>query len=213
MRRLFAILAAVCAFAIAASPVAAAEQFKLSFDDRGAEAAWFASENGVVTDTFAFAVDSSVNFNGEQFQDRFLFIGQFVSKVDRFGNLVPVSSTTGTASGDAVNLTIADRLTSASASSDALAVETCVFTRRGGVECTSSVGSASISWTGVGDLIRQHGNFHAGSSGSFTFNSRFNATVRNATASGTFLGAAIPGDLFFADIFDARSSDITIIKN
>jgi hypothetical protein len=205
MRRLIVPIVVLAVATLLAGPaIAAGNAFHFSSKGLGAEGGWTSvsgsGTNATFTDTFIFASQDIVSFDGETFSDPFVFVDRFTFKFDRKGNFVFVSDTFGFASGSAVNLSVDSKLRSASVSAT-VDLETC--TER---SCRAD-GTAEIaaSWTGTGDVIRVVDNFKVGSK-TFTETGHFKGTFRNADATATFDGADV-GDQFFADIFDTSFRD------
>lgn len=216
MRRAIIVLCAIVALLVSASPVAArGNTFHFSASDRGAEAFWTTfpvegePEPGVVyTDTFVFASQSAINEDGTTFSDKFVFVDRFSFSFDRRGNFTFESATFGFASGDDVALTVGAKLQNASVAAT-VSLETCTEDRRGNFICEAAgTGSLTASWTGQGELIRANGTFHQVSK-TFTFNSHFKGTFRNATATGQLDGSDF-GTNLFADIFNASFKDVSV---
>jgi hypothetical protein len=212
------VLGALLALVVAASPAqAAGNTFHFSAKGPGAEAFWSTfpvsgePEPGVVyTDTFLFTAQQAVREGGTRFEDKFLFIDQFTYKFDRRGNFILVSETFGSASGDAVALTVdAQRLTSASVSAD-VALTTC--TEEHGEFVCVDAGTATLraSWTSTGELVRVRETFRTKSK-TFTEVFRFKGTLLDATASGGMNGTDF-GTSLLADIFDASSANLSICR-
>jgi hypothetical protein len=221
MRHRILALVALAALLVPVLPVTAATgpgdggSYRFSATGMGAEALWSTAPvdgslvtNVVYTDTYLFTADQAVKQDGTVYSDKFLFIDQFSYKVDRRGNWVFVSETFGFAGGDDVQLTVDRQLASASASAS-VALVTCTPGHHGSYSCVDAgIGSVAASWIGEGDILRQSGTFHLGSSG-FTENGQFRGSFRNASADGSLDGVGL-GSSLYADIFNSTSRDIYI---
>lgn len=212
MRRMLLTLMAVLALLVSTSPAQAAGiEFRFTAEGPGADAFWTTfpedgvpEPNVVYTDTFLFTADEAVTENGEEFQNKFLFVEQFSFKFDRRGNFIPVSDTFGFAGGDDVSLTVdARRLTSA-------AVRAVVQFEQCDARGCTPVGSELVeaSWTATGPLTHNTGTFVSSSSSS-TFVSRFRGTSREASATGR-IGDQDLGVTEFASIFNSGFTDMLI---
>jgi len=210
------VLGVLLALVVMASPAqAAGNAFHFSVKGPGAEAFWSTfpasgtPEPGVVyTDTYLTTAQQAVVEDGTRFQDKFLFIDRFSYKFDRRGNFIFVSETFGSASGDAVALSVdTQSLTSASVSADVV-LTTC--TEEHGEFVCVDAGTATVraSWTGTGELVRVSETFRV-SSKTFTEVFRFRGTFRDATATGAMNGTDF-GTLLYADIFNASSADLFV---
>ena len=222
MRRNVLALVALATLVLPVTPVAAdttgggGTSYHFSQTGNGADAGWSTSPAdgqliaGVVyTDTYVSISDQAVKQDGTVYADKFLFIDQYSYMIDRRGNSVTVSETVGFAGGTDVALSVNRTLTSASVAA-VVSLSTCTADRRGNGTCVDAgTGSVDVSWTGQGDVIKQSGTYHVVSKG-FTETSKSRESYRNATASGSLNGAAIGGQLFSADIFNASSRDIFI---
>jgi hypothetical protein len=221
MRHRILALVALAALLVPVLPAAAATgpgdggSYRFSATGKGAEAVWsnFPIDgqpitNVVYTDTYLFTAEQAVKQDGTVYSDKFLFVDQISYKVDRRGNWVLVLETFGFAGGSDVSLSVDRQLTSASASAS-VALATCTPGPHGGYSCEDGgIGSVAASWVGQGDLLRQSGTFHLGSSG-FTQNGQFRGSFRNATANGSLNGGSLGASLV-ADIFSSSSRDIYI---
>ena len=217
MRRFSITIGTVLTVALSATGASAAgNTFHFKASGPGAEAFWSTCStfqpgpNTVCTDTFLFTADQAVREDGTRFQDTFLFVDQFTYKFDRRGNFIFISETFGFASGQDVSLSVDRDLSTANVNAT-VALETCTE-ERGGFICTSAgTGEVSASWTGVGEV------FKVSSRSTFktkTFMERFTfkGSFQDAIATGELDGVDF-GDLLFADIFNATSSDLFVCHN
>lgn len=221
MRHKILALVALAALLVPVLPVAAATgpgdggSYHFSATGKGAEAVWSTAPfdgtletNVVYMDTYIFTAEQAVKQDGTVYADKFLMVDQVSYKLDRRGNWILLSETFGSAGGADVSLSVDRQLTSASASAS-VALVTCTPGSHGSYSCVDAgIGSVAVSWVGQGDLIRQSGTFHNGSSG-FTQNGSFRGSFRNATANGSLNGGNL-GSPLFADIFSSTSRDIFI---
>ena len=221
MRHRILALVALAALLVPVLPAAAATgpgdggSYRFSATGMGAEAVWSTLPvdgpmvtNVVYVDTYLFTADQAVKQDGTVYSDKFLFVDQISYKVDRRGNWVFVAETFGFAGGNDVSLSVDRQLASASASAN-VALATCSLGRHGSYTCEDAgIGSVEASWIGEGDILRQSGTFHYGSTG-FTENGQFRGSFRNASADGSLNGGSLGASLF-ADIFSSSSRDIFI---
>jgi hypothetical protein len=221
MRHKILALVALAALLVPVLPAVAATgpgdggSYHFSATGKGAEAVWSTAPadgqlvtNVVYIDTYVFTAEQAVNQDGTVYSDKFLFVDQISYKIDQRGNWIFVSETFGFAGGDDVSLSVDRQLANASASAS-VALETCTAGRHGSYTCVDAgIGSVVASWVGQGDLIRQSGTFHYGSTG-FTENGQFRGSFRNASADGSLNGGSLGASLF-ADIFSSSSRDIFI---
>jgi len=102
------------------------------------------------------------------------------------------------------NLSIDRKLSSATADAT-LQMSTCTVDRRSNYKCQESTLPVSVTWNGVGDLVRSSGSWHTVSKG-YTYNSHFSGTHRDATAQVSGLEA---GTFTWASIYNSRSMDVS----
>jgi hypothetical protein len=221
MRHKILALVALAALLVPVLPAVAATgpgdggSYHFSATGKGAEAVWSTLPvdgqpvtNVVYTDTYLFTAEQAVKQDGTVYSDKFLFVDQISYKIDQRGNWVFVSETFGFAGGDDVSLLVDRQLTAASASAS-VGLQTCTAGRHGSYTCVDAgIGSVVASWVGQGDLIKQSGTFHLGSTG-FTENGQFRGSFRNASADGSLNGGSLGASLY-ADIFSSSSRDIFI---
>jgi hypothetical protein len=221
MRHKILALVALAALLVPVLPVAAATgpggggSYHFSATGKGAEAVWSTAPfdgqlltNVVYMDTYVFTAEQAVKQDGTVYSDKFLFVDQVSYKLDRRGNWILISETFGYAGAADVSLSVDRQLASASASAS-VALQTCTADSHGSYSCVDGgIGSVAVSWVGQGDLIRQSGTFHYGSTG-FTENGQFRGSFRNASADGSLNGGNL-GVPLFADIFNSSSRDIFI---
>jgi hypothetical protein len=221
MRHKILALVALAALLVPVLPVGAATgpgdggSYHFSASGKGAEAVWSTAPadgqlvtNVVYTDTYVFAAEQAVKQDGTVYADKFLFVDQISYMVDQRGSWILVSETFGSAGGGDVSLAVDRQLTSASASAS-VALAICTVDRHDNYSCVDAgIGSVVASWVGQGDLLRQSGIFHLGSTG-FTENSQFRGSFRNASAEASLNGGSLGASLY-ADIFSSSSRDIFI---
>ena len=207
----FAIVSLALALTSGGSAAASgAQTFNFSFAGKGAEAflttcPFQPEANVVCTDTFVFVSEQVFKEDGTKFSSTTLFLGQFSYMFDRKGNFIFVSDLLGFAD---ATLSIDQRLTSASVSAT-VPLTLCTVDRKGNFTCAGA-GTASVSgsWTGTGDLVRVHRNFHDVSNG-INFNEHFRGSFRNASVSLQVDGSEV-GTLFFADMFDVTDGSVFV---
>lgn len=213
MRRAIVVMAAVAAFLLAATPVAAGtfSDFKLS--GRGADAYLTTFRPGgpsepafVYVRTYLFAGDEVEWFDHTAYPTKQLFFRTETSGFDIDGNPVSVTEIVGYATGDAVTWSADNQLTKAFASA------TVTLARCGGETCVPyGTAEVRVSWTGVGDLTRGVG-VSVSTSGSETFVSHGRSARRYATVTALIDGVDTtgPGTDSSATIFNVSSASLGI---
>jgi hypothetical protein len=185
-------------------------KFHFHYAGTGASAGWTTCPSGpvpteVCTETYISVAEEAYREDGTRFPSKTLSLYEYRYTVDDQGNWIFVSDTSGM--GDA-SLTIAKKLNGASASAT-VPLTICTADAEWNYTCVDGgQATVSVSWTGLGDLEKSHGNYHQSSTG-FTLNSHWKGTSRNAAASGQVNGVDL-GTALYGTLSESKSGDIWI---
>ncbi len=184
--------------------------YHFRYSGLGGDSYWSTCPNGgspgqTCTDTWIYAAEQMYRDNYSSGSDTSLSVNQATYMIDQNWNYVPLVERWGWGP---ATVSVTKKLTSGSASG-VISMTTCTVDPNWNYTCGDPVDvSVSAVWTGQGELVRSHGNFHSVSK-IFTANNHFRGTYRNASATGQINGSSL-GVSLYGQLFNSKSSDVSI---
>ena len=184
----------------------------------GMSASWFGVPLdgpvvGVVyTDTFVSAGTTMSVSRGTRTATAGAWFSQFSYRYDDLTTKpTPVGESFSTDIGPDVVVKVDRSLGTATVSGTVMMV-TCTIDPSYNETCADPVATTvSGTWTATGARLQMVSTNHAKGPG-FTINETFQGLDRQATASATIGGLAVPGSIGFGDIYDSQSNSVTLCR-